>query len=426
MKNKLSLALISALCVSSASAMQFQTIGYKSVGMGGAAVANSTGSTATYDNPALLAKAKYDVEISLGGGASVHDHGAGASIEALDDSGFIDTLDRAENNVASLTQTDVNNLFRGKDIILGMDGNALSVAPQASFGAQIGNFGFGIFGSSDAVATAVVSQAHDQVILYDSSYGSNYAKISSDGSVVASTVTEYQNSSIEYAVNNGLTYLDVKAIGIAEIPLAYGHSFELSGGNLMVGGAVKYMHAFTYQENLRIDDSDSTNNEKKDNTDGNFGIDLGLAYEPSFAKDLTLGLVAKNLNKPDFSFVTGETIEVKPMVRAGLAYEISEMLEFALDMDLTKNETFVTGVKNQMLGGGVSFHPTSWFALRGGAMKNLDANDQADLIYTAGLGFGLKWFQLDLSAQMSSKTNTVDGTDYPRYAKVNLALISRW
>ena len=426
MKNKLSLALISALCVSSANAMQFQTIGYKSVGMGGAAVANSTGSTATYDNPALLAKAKYDVEISLGGGASVHDHGVGASIEALDDSGFIDTLDAIDNGAIDINSAGahVDSLIRGRDVVLGMNGDALSVAPQASFGAQIGNFGFGLFGSSDAVATAVVSQDHNRFIFEESG---NYVEINSDGTTTTGlSASDYQDSSIEYAVNNGLTYLDVKAIGIAEIPLAYGHNFELSGGNLMLGGAVKYMHAFTYREKVRIDDSDSTNNEKKDNTDGNFGIDLGLAYEPSFAQDLTLGLVAKNLNKPEFSFVTGETIEVKPMVRAGLAYEVGEILEFALDMDLTKNETFVTGIENQMLGGGVSFHPTSWFALRGGAMKNLDSNDQADLIYTAGLGFGLKWFQLDLSAQMSSKTNTVDGTDYPRYAKVNLALISRW
>jgi hypothetical protein len=426
MKNKLSLAALAALCVTSAHAMQFQTIGYKSVAMGGAAVANSTASTATYDNPALLAKAQYDVEISIGGGASFHDHGVGAAAQELDDSGFLDTLDRLENNVAALTSADVTNLFKGKDVIMGMDGASLEVAPQASFGAQIGNFGFGVFGSSDAVATAVVSQAHDQVILYDSSYGGNYAKIASDGTVTASNATEYQNSSIEYAVNNGLTYLDVKAIGIAEIPVAYGHLFELSGGNLMVGGAVKYMHAFTYRENLRIDDSDSADNEKKDNTDGNFGIDLGVAYEPFFAKELTLGIVAKNLNKPEFNFVTGEKIEVKPMVRAGAAYNIGDILEFAVDMDMTKNESFVPGIKNQMLGGGVSFHPVSWFALRGGAMKNLDSKDEAGVIYTAGLGFGLKWFQLDISGQMSGKTNTVEDTEYPRYAKVNVALISRW
>ncbi len=71
----------------------------------------------------------------------------------------------------------------------------------------------------------------------------NYVEINSDGSPALSDLATYQTRSIEYAVNNGLTYLDVKAIGIAEIPVAYGHLFELSGGNLMVGGAVKYMHA---------------------------------------------------------------------------------------------------------------------------------------------------------------------------------------
>lgn len=421
MKKKLSFAAIAALCVTSAHAMSFQTIGYKSIGMGGASVANSTASTATYDNPALLAKAKYDVEISLGGGASMQDHGVGASAKALDDSGFIDTLD-------SLTQADATNyydsLVKGRDIIMGMNGNSIEVAPQASFGVQINNFGFGVFGTSNAVATAVVSEAHDQLIFENSG---NYYKITDASTAPAlSNETNYKDSSIQYAIENGETYLEVKAIGIAEVPLAYGHLFELSGGNLMVGGALKYMHAFTYTEKMRIDNEDAKNNEKQDNTDSSFGVDLGVAYEPYFAKDLTLGLVAKNINKPSFNFVTGEKIEVKPMLRAGVAYNVGDMLEFAVDMDLTKNETFVPDMKNQMLGGGVSFHPVSWFAIRGGGMKNLDTKDEAGLIYTAGLGFGLKWFQLDISGQIASKETTVEDTTYPRYAKLNIALISRW
>ena len=44
----------------------------------------------------------------------------------------------------------------------------------------------------------------------------------------------------------------------------------------------------------------------------------------------------------------------------------------------------------------------------------------------AGLGLGLKWLQVDLSGQMSQNSTTVDGESYPQYAKVNLALISRW
>ncbi len=114
------------------------------------------------------------------------------------------------------------------------------------------------------------------------------------------------------------------------------------------------------------------------------------------------------------------------MVRAGVAYNIFESLEIAADIDLTKNETLIPDVKSQMVGGGLSYHPASWFAIRGGLMKNLDSSDKADVIYTAGLGIGLKWFQVDLSAQMSSNDTTVGGTDYPEYAKVNLAIISRW
>jgi hypothetical protein len=82
-----------------------------------------------------------------------------------------------------------------------------------------------------------------------------------------------------------------------------------------------------------------------------------------------------------------------------------------------------------MVGGGVSYEPfTDFFALslRAGLMKNLDAHDKSDIIYTAGLGIGVKWFQVDLSGQMSNNKSTVDGTSIPQYAKVNLALISRW
>ncbi len=428
MKNKLSIAVITALCITSASAMQFQTLGYKSVAMGGAGVASSSGSVATYNNPALLAKSEYDVEISLGAGVSYQDHGAGASMQALDDSGFLDTMDRISNDYTTLTPADQTNLVNGKNIILAMDGNAAQVAPQAYFATQIGSFGIGVFGSSDVVATAVVDQAYSRLIFENSVTPGTYYELNDNGTQSVSDSTAYNASSLEYAVKNNRTYVQALGIALGEVPIAYGHKLELSGGNLMIGGALKYMQAVTYTEKLSIDntDSSSTSSTKQDKTSTSFGVDLGLAYEPSFATDLTLAMVAKDLNTPEFIFADGSTVKVKPMLRAGVAYNIFESLEVAADVDLTKNETFVSGVESQMVGGGLNWHPASWFAIRGGAMKNLDANDKADLIYTAGIGFGLKWFQLDLSGQMSSKTSTVGDTTVPQYAKVNLALISRW
>ena len=83
-------------------------------------------------------------------------------------------------------------------------------------------------------------------------------------------------------------------------------------------------------------------------------------------------------------------------------------------------------VDAQYLGGGLNFHPFTWLSLRGGAMQNMDSSDDAGLIYTAGVGLGIKWIQIDLSAQIATNEITVNGEDYPQYAKVNIAIVSKW
>jgi len=423
MKNKLSIAVAVALLATSASAMQFQTLGYKSVAMGGAAVASSSGSMATYNNPALLAKTPYDVEVSLGGGLSYYDHGVAASVKALDDSGFMDTLEKADNDISSLSAQDTQSLISGKNVVLNMDGNAIQLAPQVYLSAQAGSFGLGVFASSDIVCIANINQTYDKLIFEN---GGTYVELQDNGNVVASSAGAYNSTSMKFAIDSGLSYMNAVGIVVTEVPLAYGHTFELSGGNLMVGGAIKYMKGYSYTEKVSLDDVDNNTGAKTDLTSNNVGIDLGLAYEPSFVKDLTLALVAKNLNSPDFDVIGGSKIEVDAMVRAGLAYDIFDSLEIAADIDLTKNKTLLASVDSQMVGGGLNFHPVSWFAVRAGIMKNMADNDKAGMIYTAGLGFGLKWLQVDLSGQMSANTTTVDGTEVPQYAKVSLALISRW
>ena len=435
MQSKLALSLSTILLLggSSLHALKFETLGYKSVSMGGAAVASSAGSIATYNNPALLAKTPYNVEVSFGVGASEYDHGAGASIEKLDDVGFVDTLDKASEDVNTLTPEDKQNLIDGKNIVIDMDGDAISIAPQAYLAAQVQNFGFGLFGSSDSAATAVVDQAHDQLIFEDpSNLVTGYSKIDENTLDLSdSSAADYTDYSIEYAVNNNLTYMDVTGVVLAELPIAYGQNFETDIGNVMVGGALKYMNALTYTEQMKIDNSDEDNGDdlKKDKQSSSFGIDLGLAYQPKFDYDLTFGLVAKNLNAPKFDFYDGGTYKIDPMVRAGVAYRILDSLEVAADIDLTSNKMLNEDLDSRMIGGGVNYEPfTDFFALslRAGLMQNLDSNDKAGLVYTAGLGIGVKWFQVDLSGQMSGNKSTVDGTSIPQYAKVNLALISRW
>lgn len=426
MKMKTLTRVMPLLVASTVSAMQFQTLGFKSVSMGGAAVASSAPSLAVYNNPALLAKSKSGVEISLGAGASYQDYGAGASTKALDDSGFLDVVDKADNGYETLTQEDINTLIKGKNIIVGMDGDGVGINPQGYFGVQIHNFGFGVFASSDVTASAVVDQQHDQLIFKDNKNGAYYG-INDQGVRYVSNETQYDYQSIEYAINNGLTYLDVRGIIVAEVPVGYARSFATSYGEVLVGGSLKYMRGYTYTQKYKIDNSNETENDsKKDKTSNAVGVDLGFAFVPTNIKDLTLAIVAKNLNAPEFDFVTGQKVKVDPQIRLGVAYDITQSLEVAADCDISSNKTFIKNFRSQMLGGGLNWHPTSWFSLRGGIMKNIDSSDNAGLTYTAGLGAGIKWFEIDLAGQYASKTESIDGTTVPEYAKVNLAIVSKW
>jgi len=429
-KSALSLTTILILSVTSLHAMKFETLGYKSISMGGAAVASSSGSMATYNNPALLGRAPYSVEVSVGGGVSTYDHGALASIQKLDDLGFMDTMDNLPDDLNDITEQETTTLLDGTQIVVDMDGNAVTVAPQAYLGAQVYGFGFGVFGSTDATAIADVNQSATRLIFSDTGSSTLYSEITQSGNIVEASEADYLNDSIESAINDGSTALDVKGAAIIEVPIAYGHNFETSIGNIMVGGALKYMQAITYTERLKLDDSGEVENDvKKDQTSSNFGVDIGLAYQPAFSYDLTFGLVAKNLNSPEFDFADGGTYKIEPLIRVGVAYDIFDSLEIAADYDITSNKTLNTAVESQTVGGGLSYEPfTDFFALslRGGLMQNLHEADKSGLIYTAGMGIGVKWFQIDLSGEMSSNTNTVEDITVPQYAKVNLALISRW
>ncbi|MDL1970450.1 MAG: hypothetical protein LWW94_05675 [Candidatus Desulfofervidaceae bacterium] len=45
-------------------------------------------------------------------------------------------------------------------------------------------------------------------------------------------------------------------------------------------------------------------------------------------------------------------------------------------------------------------------SLQQNELRNIAESDEG-LIFTGGLGFGLKWFQLDIAAQVSTKKDTL-------------------
>lgn len=430
MSYKRRLSFVPALLLSLGSslfALEFHTVGYKSVGMGGAAVANSSASTAAYNNPAMLAFSQHDVEVSFGAGLSAHDGGMIASMSELNDLGFSDTITRIEEgDTANISLQDRQILIDSGEIIQGMDAQSAQIAPQAALGIQVGHFGTGIFGVGEGAVVGVVDQAHDEYIFHDTGNDLYY---DIDGQL--RTQQDYEQKSIVYAIDNGDTYAAMYGIVIAEIPIAYGHAFSTDIGTVAIGGSLKIMQGTTFFGKYALDDEEDFTDvmDNSDRSSNKLGVDLGVAFRPAFSKELTIGLTGKDLNSPEFDYVDNPVVtsyKVDPMMRVGAAYEITKELQAAIDLDLTSNDTMMSEVDAQYLGGGLDYHPFDWLSLRGGLMNNLDSSDDAGVIYTAGVGLGLKWLQVDLSGQMSSGDVSVNGEEYPAYAKVNLALISRW
>lgn len=416
-------AITALVMTSSVSALDFKPVGPKAISMGGAGVASARSSLSSYYNPALLAKAKPTVEVSVGFGIGATDNGAGESVTKLNDSGLTEAIDRLNADPLSASQEDVDTLLNGRDIIVAMDDKGVLLEPSGFLGVQVGQFASGVFISTDGAGLAQVDQTKTQVI-----YGSNgtYVKVEDDGTLTPSTQSDYDNFSVASAVENGDTYLDVSALVLTEVPVSYGHLLETSVGDVSLGATLKFMRGLTYAGQSNIDSTDPLNDlEDSETTSSTFGIDLGVVYDPSMIKDLHLALVGKNLNSPSFGVYQSSDYKVDPMIRMGVAYDIFDSLEVAADYDITKNKTTFDGYDTQYFGAGVNFHPVTWFNIRGGLMDNT-ASSLAGTIYTAGIGLGPQWLQLDVAGQYASKSQTVDGTTYPTYSKINVALISRW
>ncbi|MDY0181129.1 conjugal transfer protein TraF [Aliarcobacter skirrowii] len=421
---KITKSIVAAtLLTTSLNAASFQVLGSKATSMGGAGIATSPSSLASYNNPALLAKNKKTFAFHTGVGVGYRDNGVLDTVSQLDDLNFSDLVELAENTtpLTGFSNDNLTKLNQSKNIILGANNQSFNVAPTVDVAFAIKNFGFGIFANADVAGTSKVDQQYNRLIFEN---GGSYYELNSNNSVTTGlNSTDYEGNSLIYAMDEGIgnTGVQLDALAVIEIPVAYGHAFGTDFGDIYLGGAFKLMKGTTYSSfhsfSSDNDISDDFDKNKKDST--TVGLDLGVAYNPSFDEDLTLALVGKNLNSPSFDKTNGGEFKLDPMVRAGAAYKIS-FVELAFDVDLTENES-INGMKSRYVGGGASFD-LFILDLNAGVMKNLSSNDDSGLIYTAGVSMG----PVELSAQMASKSTHIDGTKLPKQASVNLAIAFSW
>lgn len=337
-------------------ALEFVAVGPRSMGMGGAGVAVTTDSLATYWNPAGLAMTQ-TVDIRLQGGAQV-----------IDRAGIADAVHDLEN--FNTGDTSAGNLARAQDIANRINRPGATASLNGSAGLYLkGHLGEHAFGFS--VADVATGGAFVSTPLQATQPGGAGTPISLSGQM-ALLGLEVRQATFSYAYAFADKTFSIGITGKILQGAAY------SGSTTLTGGTDVSLH----------------DNFGKATLSSAFGIDVGAIYRPS--SWLRFGVVAKDINEPTFDTPGGGELKLGPQVRGGVAVNPYSSLTLTADVDATANKTFVPGVKSQLLSLGAEQTILSEFlSFRVGAFKNMkDAG--TPFTPTAGIGLRIYAFRLDL------------------------------
>lgn len=494
---KVAAVILTLAIPAGAGALEFQTPG--AVGIGGAGVARATDATASYWNPAGLAfhEKSFSSRLNAGVGININSSFAenvdkigkldvndlqnlsfsslgtttanlNATAQAVEYVGIVNDLDHnkgtlvatpggmlafqfsnigvaaiVSSELVSFPKSDTTNVRPGDPLVASMSNFAIGIG--ATVGTPAGTlfspaqrtqiaeafFNGGANGVTLSEATAIVNTLEGQL---QSSTGNKSEQTSQQLADAMIHMADSFTSGGQSIEKNHST-IELTGIALAEIPIAYGHKFDLgSYGKVGLGAAFKIIHGTVFYNSKELISLNSSGDILKDVRDNktestNFGVDLGAQWryeELKFMGPINVGFVVKNINSPKFDTFPAagsslpDKIKVKPQARLGVALDPLSWLTLAADMDVTKNKTILAGVDSQNIGGGLEAH-FSWIAVRAGVYKNI-AESSNKPVLTGGFSLGPQWLRLDIDGAASTEKATYDNKSYPREAKVEFGL----
>ena len=334
-------------------AVEFVIVGPRATGMGGAGVAITTDSLATYWNPAGLALIQ-SVDIRIQGGA-----------QGIDRLGIADAITDLED--FNPNDTSAQNLANAQNIANRLNQPGATTSLNGSAGLYLkGHFG-------------------------EHAFGINVSDVATGGGFVSSPA-QVTSGGGQININGAMA---LQGLEVRQVALSYAYAFFDKTFSFGVTG--KFLQGAAYTGTMPLQggqDVKITDNFGKPAISTAFGVDVGAIYRPS--SWLRFGVVAKDLNQPAFDAPVGGEIKLRPQVRGGMAVNPYSTLTLSADVDITSNTTLVPGVKSQLLSlGAEQTILTEFLSFRVGAFKNMkDAS--TPFIPTAGLGIRIFKFRLDI------------------------------
>ncbi len=386
-----------------ASALSFGSFDPRAMAMGGAGVASATSANASFYNPALLATARAGEEFSLAlpvVGARVAD--SDQVISSLDDyqsAHYSDKLSSAIdqwNNASTPAELQAAKdavVASGNDLVQALSGlSHKALQAQLNAGMVVGipskhvGAAFYANGRADGGALLDITQQDLDNI-----------------NAVLNTLQSIDLTGLSNSTGNqlpdpttGLTSsVDARGAVISEVGVSLAREFAVAGNTVAFGITPKYMKIDTFDYRADVQTGDVTLDQgKKSYSD--FNLDVGLAHD--YGNNWKIGLVVKDLLSKHYTTVLGNTIQIKPQARWGLAYTGS-MTTVALDVDLLKNKAVGYESASQNVSLGAEFNLLDFLQLRAGYRYNFsDTHTNA-----AALGVGLSPFgvHMDLAVEGS-------------------------
>ncbi len=338
-----------------AAAVEFVFVGSRQMGMGGAGVATTTDSLATYWNPAGMAMSKkFDIRIQAGG-------------QFVDRGDVFDTL--KDINRVDLNNTSAANVARLQQLVDRINRPGTNLTGAASGGFYVkGNFG-------------------------QHALGFNVSDVATAGGFLRSPVGLTSNGT-NLTVNGQFAMNGLEA---RQAALSYAFSFMDRIFSVGVTGKVIQGAAYTGATNIRgaSDDVKVFEDIGRAKISTALSLDVGAMFRPS--SWLRMGIVAKDITAPTFDAPNGDKFKLLPQIRTGLAVNPYNSLTLSADVDVTKNNTLTPGVYSQVLSLGAEQTILSeLLSFRLGAFKNMQ-DAKTPFIPTAGFGLRILDLRIDIA-----------------------------
>lgn len=397
--SRLFIALGLSVAATSALASPQAFMSSRSFAMAGTGVAVAHPSSATSENPAMMAADHHSWSDDFGLTLPSVNVRVADEEETVDQVDSIqETIDELEAAIDTGNVTNAQQLagqlreqFEGfdKDTVRANVGLGLSLAVP---GKQLS---VGVF--SNGNLTATVRGEYDK---------SDDAKLQAiENGVLTPGATNDLNSRGK-----------VVASAVVEAGISFAHALELNNGDtIQLGISPKYVQLQTFQYTKTVsdfEDSDFDGDQFQTEKSG-FNLDIGAAYAFGDEKEWNAGIVVKNLIPMKLDSARSKplledqrTLKVGPMATVGIAHK-SAYHVITAEIDLTKKEAFGFEDDTQWFALGAEFDAWRYAQLRAGVRYNLASNDNNDGIaeetqFTAGLGLNLMGVRFDLGALLSS------------------------